>query len=486
MTLRRRETLALTGAFLAGLAGCTGNEGQQTTDATTSRGTTEYEPPSHETTSDGTTDETTADETTTDEPSSFDDFEAPPFPRIDPVTDPKVPEDVLAEQLRGNVAFTLDLLAVLRDQQDDPNLFVSPYSISVALAMTYAGARGNTAEEMADALHFVLGQDDLHSAFGSLEVEFEQRNEDGQEASGRVQTEKEEDAGPAFEFNTANAVWGQEDYPFREDFLELLEAYYGAGLNLVDFSGSPEAARKEINEWVAEQTNDHIEDLLPKGSIKTTTRLVLTNAIYFTARWRFPFDEEATEPRPFTALDGTTTQVPTMHQSIETRYAEIGGHQLVELPYANGDTSMVVVLPAEGEFEAFEGALTVDRLAIMLDQAEEALVDLALPKFEIESATSLVKAMQALGMTEAFTGAADFSGMAESGGLFVSDIVHQSFVTVDELGTEAAAATAVIVAESAPARQAEMTVDRPFLFYIRDRPTETPLFFGRVTDLAEK
>jgi serpin B len=472
MTFRRRETLALTGVFLAGLAGCAGSDDSQTT--TTTRETVVDDP-------------TTAkpEETTTQGASSFEDFDAPPFPQIDPVTDPEIPENLLADQIRGNVEFSLDLLSVLREDRSNENLFVSPYSISVALAMTYAGARGNTAEEMADALNFVLEQEDLHPAFGSLEAEFERRNEDGTEASGPGQTEEgEEDAGPAFEFNTANAVWGQEDYPFREDFFELLDAYYGAGLNLVDFEGDPEAARQQINEWVAEQTEDRIEDLLPQGSIDATTRLVLTNAIYFTARWKYPFDEEDTEPRQFTALDGTMTEVPTMHQSTKFQYAEIDGHQLVELPYANEQTSMVVLLPAEGEFEAFEEALTVDRLAIMLEQASTAEVELALPKFEIESALGLVEAMQALGMEDAFTGAADFSGMVEGGGLFVDDIVHQSFVEVDELGTEAAAATAVIMTETAAPKRVEMTVDRPFLFYIRDRPTETPLFFGRVTDVS--
>ena len=475
MTLRRRDTLALTGALLAGLAGCTGSDdADQTQTSTTSdeRGTS-------------TPDDPRTEETTTD-PAGFEDLDAPPFPQVDFVTDPDLSADLLADQIRGNVGFALDLLGVLREQQDAPNLFVSPYSVSVAMAMTYAGARGTTAEEMADALHYALEGDDLHAAFGALAAEFERRNADGKQASGRVMTKREEDAGPAFELITANSAWGQEGYPFRQAYLDLLDAYYRAGLKLADFSGDPEAARKRINSWVAERTNDRIEDLLPKESIDATTRLVLTNAVYFSARWRIPFSEEQTQPRQFTALDGSTTEVPTMHQSIETLHAAVGGHQLVELPYANQQTSMVVVLPAAGEFEAFEEALTVDRLAVMLDRAEAALVDLALPKFEVESAVSLAEALQALGVEKAFTGSADFGRMVDGeGGLRLSDVVHQSFVTVDERGTEAAAATAAIIAESAPAKQVEMTVDRPFLFYIRDRPTETPLFVGRVTSLGE-
>jgi serpin B len=482
MPLRRRETLALSGALLAGLAGCTGSDDPQTTGTdTTARDTTA-------TPDDPVTER--PEETTAEESPGFEDLDAPPFPEIDPVTDPEVPEDLLADQIRGNVAFAIDLLGVLRDQQDAPNLFYSPYSVSVALAMTYAGARGETAAEMADALNFVLDREDLHPAFSSLAAEFDRRNEEGEEASVRtVSRDDGEDPGPAFEFTTANSVWGQEEFPFREEFLDLLEAYYGAGLQLADFRGSPEEARERINSWVADNTDGRIEDLLPRGSIDQTTRLVLTNAVYFSARWEIPFSEEATEERAFTALDGTTAQVPTMHNELKTQYAEIEGHQLVELPYANGETSMVVVLPAEGEFESFEESLSVDRLATMLDRTGRAQVSLSLPKFEVESSFSLVKAMKGLGMKRAFTSSADLTGMSESAGedLFVSDIRHQSFVSVDERGTEAAAAaaTAVVVAESALPERVEMTVDRPFLFYIRDRPTETPLFVGRVTDLSE-
>ena len=478
MSLRRRETLALTGALLAGLAGCAGSDDPSEMPTQTTRENTDDE-----------SDETTPNETTTGatEEADFERIDAPPFPEVDPVTDPDVARDLLETQIRGNVAFTLDLLSVLREETNSAsqNLFVSPYSVSVALAMTWAGARSNTETEMADALHFELDQQHLHPAFGALAAEFERRNEDGEQANSRVETTEGRDAGPAFEFTTANAMWGQDDFPFRDDYVELLDAYYQAGLRLVDFGGSPEEAREKINQWVAERTNDRIEDLLPQGSIDQTTRLVLTNAVYFSARWKFPFEEKNTKPKPFTALDGTRRQVPTMHQSIETRYAAIEGHQLVELPYANGDTSMVVILPAEGEFESFEAEFTVDRLAIMLEQSSTALVNLALPKFEIESEFGLVETMRALGMKEAFTGAADFGGMAEDADLAIDDIVHKSFVTVDELGTEAAAATAVVMNESAPAKQVEMTVDRPFLFYIRDRPTETPLFFGRVTALGK-
>jgi len=474
MTLRRRETLALTGALLAGLAGCTGDSGPTSDDeddATTPDSTTA----SRETT----------DETITTDDDGFAGDDAPPFPDIDPATDPEIPTDALADQIRGNVAFALDLLGVLREQEGG-NLFVSPYSVSTALSMTYAGARGETAAEMADALHYVLDGETLHGAFGSLEAEFERRNEDGRDANVPTGPDDGEDAGPAFALSTANAAWGQDGYPFREDFFELLDAYYEAGLRLVDFAGDAEAARRRINDWVAERTNDRIEDLLPRGSVDAATKLVLTNAVYFSARWHNPFPEDQTDPREFTALDGSTAEVPTMRQELKTQYAAVDGHQLVELPYANADTSMVVVLPAEGEFAAFEREFTVDRLAVMLDRTSRALVDLTLPRFEVETGVSLVETMQSLGMETAFGPSADFGGMTEGGGLFVDDIQHRSFVSVDERGTEAAAATAVVMTESAPPERVEMRVDGPFLFYVRDRPTETPLFVGRVTKLPEK
>ncbi|QCS43920.1 serpin family protein [Natrinema versiforme] len=467
----RRTVLALSGAFLAGAAGCASHE------------------PADRDSGDPA-------ETDTDNPDTngggFDGYATSDFPTVDPVTDPEIEPATLAEQVRGNVAFSLDLLRQLRDDQPEVNLFCSPYSVSVALAMTYAGARGETAAEMADALRCELERDDLHPAFGALEAEFERRNEDGADVddplggeSGDGDAEDADGDELGFRLSSANSVWTEESYDFDAAYLELLETYYGAGERLVDFRGSPDEARREINTWVEERTNDRIEDLLPEDSIEQSTRLVLTNAVYFLAAWKREFDPDATEPAPFTSLDGSETDVEMMHQTADFQYAEIDGHQLVELPYANGDTSMVVVLPAEGEFETFEADLSVDRLATMLEAGSKTRVDLALPKFGIESKFSLVAIMEQLGMERAFDSRADFSGMVEGDNakLVVDDIVHQSFVDVDEEGTEAAAATAVVVeVTSIPSETVELTVDRPFLFYIRDRPTETPLFVGRVVD----
>ena len=476
LTADRRHVLTLTGALLAGLAGCVGSEDPDDDGNDTN---------------DGTGDDNGAGTGNGDEnDDGFDDHDVPAFPQLDLVTDPDIDDEVLAEQVRGNVAFTLDLVGELRELYPEENLFVSPYSVSVALAMTYAGARGDTAEGMADALQFRVADEDVHAVFGALEAEFARRNEDGEEvedpygdsggddAADGDDSDDDSDDDLAFQLNTANALWGQEGYDFREEFLDLLEAYYGAGMQLVDFQGDPDQAREVINEWVEEQTNDRIEELLESGDVSELTRLVLTNAIYFLAPWHHDFDPSDTEPGTFTSLDGSETEVDLMYQSEELRYAEIANHQLVELPYANEETSMVVILPAEGEFEAFEEAFSVDRLATMLGATSRPQVDLTLPKFEIESRFSLLEVMENLGMPLA----GDFSGINDTGGLEISEIVHQSFVEVDEEGTEAAAATAVVMDESAPADHVEMTVDRPFLFYIRDQPTETPLFWGRVVD----
>ncbi|ELZ23358.1 proteinase inhibitor I4 serpin [Haloterrigena salina JCM 13891] len=463
--------LALTGTLLAGAAGCLGDS-------------TDGEDPAN------------GDESGDESGALFADRDAPDFPRLDLTTDPDLESDRLAEQIRGNVAVSFDVLARLREETPGENLFFSPYSVSIALAMTYAGARGETAAEMADALHYDLEGEALHAAFGALEGEFEQRNADGEtvetpewsddegnEGEGEGSEGGEGDLG--FRLSSANAVWRDEGHDFDDAYVQLLEAYYEAGDHLADFSGSPEAAREEINAWVEERTNDRIEDLLPAGSVDQSTRLVLTNAVYFLAAWEHDFDPADTEPATFTSLDGSETEVEMMHQSQELRYAEIDGHQLVELPYANGDTSMIVVLPAEGEFESFEASFGVDELAIMLEEASRPKVDLALPKFGLESKFGLVETMRELGVERAFDGgSADFSGMVENAesDLFIDDIIHQSFVEVDEEGTEAAAATAVVVEDTAVADRVEMTVDRPFLFYVRDRPTETPLFVGRVVD----
>ncbi|SEO52026.1 serpin B [Halogranum amylolyticum] len=400
-----------------------------------------------------------------------------------PVTPDDVGDDVLRRLVADNTDFALDLHGTLAEADPNANRFVSPYSVSVALAMTYAGARGETRQQMGQTLRFSLAREKLHPAFHTL------RGQVNGETDGDAESDDSEPR--PFTLTGANALWGQEGYPWRDAYLATVEANYGAGLHAVDFASDAEAARQTINSWVADRTEDRIRNLLPKGSVHGLTRLVLTNAIYFKANWQHEFDEEKTTSREFTALDGSTAEVPTMEVTEDFQYAAVDGHQLVELPYVGGDVSMVVVLPRDGRFEQFEQRLDAARLSTLLEALDEREGTLRLPKFTFESATSLKQTLSELGMPVAFDqNDADFSGMAdpEAGKLFIGDVIHKSFVGVDEKGTEAAAATAVTMevssAEVDPPKPFEMTVDRPFLFAIRHRRTDAVLFLGRVVDAA--
>ncbi len=382
-------------------------------------------------------------------------------------------EAAVPELVEGNTQFALDLYRVLFDS--GANVFYSPYSISQALAMTYAGARGNTAEEMAQALRFALSQEQLHPAFNALD----------QALAGRGEQTKEED-GERFRLHVANALWGQQDFDFQPAFLDLLAENYGAGLRIVDFEGATEESRAAINRWVEEQTEDKIKDLLPPGSIDALTRLVLSNAVYFNAGWRYPFEEEATQDGAFHLLDGSTVTVPLMQQSERFGYAEGEGYQLVELPYVGGELSMVILLPAEGQFEAFAQRLDAAQLAAALEGIQNKQIALTLPRFEYEASAKLKDALVGLGMQEPFTDNADFTGMTGKPDLYIDDVYHKAFVAVDEAGTEAAAATAVVMrVTGAPvAEPQKVRVDRPFIFLIRDIQTGAILFLGHVVNPA--
>ena len=386
------------------------------------------------------------------------------------LTSPDVNEAELATLVGGNSAFAFDLYQALREEDD--NLFYSPYSISLALAMTYAGARGETEQQMADTLHFILSQDRLHPAFNGLDIELSRR---GEGAEGKD--------GEGFRLNIVNAIWGQEGYEFLSEFLDVLAENYGAGLRLLDFVNAPEASRVTINDWVSEQTESRIEDLIPQGLINALTRLVLTNAIYFNAAWLHPFEEERTHEGTFYLLDGAEVTVPMMTQTESFGYAEGEGYQAVELPYDGRELSMVILLPDAGQFEEFEDSLDAERVDAILKDLARRRVALTMPKFEFESGFSLKEALAAMGMPLAFFGDADFSGMTGNRDLFIADVIHKAFVSVDEAGTEAAAATAVVMMRAAmPEEPVEVTVDRPFMFMIRDNETGAILFVGRVVN----
>jgi serpin B len=383
-------------------------------------------------------------------------------------TSPDVSEADLALLIEGNSAFAFDLYQALREEEG--NLFYSPHSISVALAMTYAGARGETAQQMANTLHFILEQDRLHPAFNWLDAELAKRGEGAQGKDGE-----------GFRLNIVNAIWGQKDYSFLTDFLDVLAENYGAGLRILDFITETEKSRLIINDWVSDQTEDRIKDLIPEGAIDALTRLVLTNAIYFNAAWEYPFDEDVTANGPFYLLDGGQVTVPMMKQTESFGYIDGEGYQAVELLYDGEELSMVILLPASGNFEAFEEGLQAQQVSDIISGLQPIEVALTMPKFEFDSDFSLKDTLAEMGMPIAFSGAADFSGMTGAPDLCISEVLHKAFVSVDEAGTEAAAATAVIMRETAiPEQPVEVTIDHPFIFLIRDIETGAILFVGRV------
>jgi serpin B len=385
-------------------------------------------------------------------------------------TSPNASASDLATLVDGNSKFAFDLYQVVSHQGG--NLFYSPYSISLALAMTYAGARGETEQQMADTLHFALQQDRLHPAFNSLDLALASR---GEGAKGK------DDKG--FRLHIVNAIWGQQDYQFLPAFLDVLAENYGAGLRLLDFVKEPEQSRITINDWVSDQTEGKIEDLIPQGVIDTLTRLVLTNAIYFNAAWQNPFDEKLTSNGTFHLLEGGDVTVPMMKQTHSFGYATGDGYQAVDLPYDGNELSMIILLPDSGKFESVQNSLNTALVDQIVSDLQSREVDLTMPKFQFESEFGLADTLAAMGMPVAFSPDADFSGMTGNRELSITDVVHKAFVSVDEAGTEAAAATAVVVGlTSIPEQPVQVTVDRPFMFLIRDIETGTILFIGRIAN----
>ena len=389
--------------------------------------------------------------------------------KIQRETSPAADTQELKDLAAGNSAFAFDLYQVLRGKPG--NLFYSPYSLSIALAMTYAGARRATEQQMAATLHYTLPQEQLHPAFNALDLALA---DEGNKQEG------------AFRLDVANSLWGQEDFPFRQEYLDLLARNYASGLRLVDYSNDThrEQARQAINAWVSAATQGKIEELIGKEILTDTTRLVLANAIYFKGEWSAPF-LNGTQEAPFTRLDGSQVSVPTMSRRATTPYAAGGDFQAVDLPYKGERIAMLVLLPAAGQFGAFESRLNQEQVQAILQDLEASDVKLYMPKFQFSAAYELEEALKAMGMPDAFDKErADFSGMYDpqkvAGNLYLSHVVHKAFVAVDEIGTEAAAASG-IVAESV-SMPVELRIDRPFIFLIHDLQTGTILFVGRVVD----
>jgi len=366
-------------------------------------------------------------------------------------------KDGATQKTAAGAAFAWNLFHVLA-KKEPSNFFFSPYSVSAALSMTAAGAHGETAREMAR----VLGPD-LPAPVAS---------------------------GPDAELDVANALWAEKSFKFQQAYLDRVRRDFAAGIENVDFKSDPDGARRKINAWVEKKTHEKIKDLLAPKTVQELTRLVLVNAVYFKAKWRSPFTVLPSYPETFYAADGSKAEVPTMRQKNHYDYFETPDAQVLELPYRGDRLSMVVLLPKKNDgLPALEKSLTPEKLDGWLRGLASREVFVALPKFRSEYSASLRDALESLGMKEAFVapaetpqpGQADFSGMTGRRDLFVSAVIHQAFVAVDEEGTEAAAATAVAMrAGAAPSQPTVFRADHPFVYLIRDRKTGTILFLGRL------
>ncbi len=371
----------------------------------------------------------------------------------------------------GNNKFALNLYQKLKTNEG--NLFLSPYSISTALAMTYAGAKGQTEKQMAETLCFptTSGGEQFHKSFGEI---IKQLNASGEKGG--------------FELVVANALWGQKGFDFLPEFLALVKTNYGGNLQQVDFVTQTEVARKAINAWVENKTKDKIKELIKPGILDPMTRLVLTNAIYFKGKWASQFKPEQTKDAPFTLLGGDKVNVPMMSQKTHFGYTEANDIQILEMPYVNDDLSMVILLPKQADgVKDLEKELVSDNLAGWLTNMHKREVQVFFPRFKMTSEFELAKVLSAMGMPDAFSGKADFSGMTGNKDLFISAVVHKAYVDVNEEGTEAAAATGVVmkltsIREPSPVFRA----DHPFIFLIRDNQTGSILFIGRVGNPASK
>jgi serine protease inhibitor len=372
--------------------------------------------------------------------------------------------------VQGNNEFALDLYRNLKGAEG--NLFLSPYSISTALAMTYAGARGDTEAQMGQTLHFTIDGERLHAAFASLQAELDAAQEGGQVL-----------------LRVANTLWPQDGYPFLETFLALTRQYYGVSVTPVNYVTDTEGARQRINTWAEEKTEHKIKDLIGPGILNSLTRLVLTNAIYFKGNWASQFDETLTEDAAFWVTPSEAVEVPMMTQKREFKYAQHNSIQILELPYVGDDLSMIVLLPTQvGGLAELEEALTPETLEKWTSHVREQEVIVFLPRFKMKSSFRLDATLMSMGMRDAFNGRADFSGMdGGKGGLYIAAVIHKAFVDVNEEGTEAAAATAVVMElRGLPLPPPTFRADHPFIFLIRENRTGSILFLGRVVNPMAK
>jgi serpin B len=378
--------------------------------------------------------------------------------------------DLINKVVAANNQFAFDCYANLKP---NTNIFFSPYSISTAVAMTYVGARGNTKKQISNTLHFPTNQKQLDAAFHYLINQINQASKHKN-----------------ISIHTANSIWAQQDYPLRAEFTEALKKYYQTELKKVDFKTAYKQVRKQINAWVATQTNQKIQKLVNKRVLNTLTRLVLINAIYFKANWANPFDPKDTKNAPFWITKKKKVAVPMMNKKQFSGYMETKQLQILQLPYQGAGKyndknrlSMTILLPRKKNGLAkLEKMLTASKLDKLFKQLDWQKVQVSLPKFKINSKFNLSRTLQRLGMTDAFNSKADFSGIDGTKNLSLDSVIHQAFVEVNEKGTEAAAATAIFMTRGLAPKVPEFRADHPFIFLIRHNDSGNILFMGRVVN----
>ena len=371
--------------------------------------------------------------------------------------------------VQDNSAFAFDLYHKLRASEG--NIFFSPYSISTALAMTYAGARENTEKQMAKTLRFSLDQKNLHPAFAEMESCLNELQKAGN-----------------IKLSVANSLWPQQGFEFLDEYLSLAKKYYGVSITPLDYKGACEEARRMINQWVKDKTQNKIKNLMQPGVLNALTRLVLVNAIYFKGNWENQFEVSRTKDETFFVSPEKSVQTPMMNQKRTSfRYAEFDSLQILELPYVGNELSMLVLLPKETYGLAqLESELSVENLTQWKSHLDKKEVLVSLPKFKMTSKFRLDKTLRAMGMVDVFSDTkANFAGMdGNPGWLYIGAVIHKAFVDVNEEGTEAAAATAVsmFLTSAQKTSPAIFRADHPFLFLIQETQTGSILFIGRVTD----
>lgn len=388
-----------------------------------------------------------------------------------PLDDSKITTEGFSNVVEANNRFALDLYSKYKSEEG--NVFFSPYSISTALAMTYEGARGQTAEEMQSVFYFPEDDSVRRSGYANLYNEINKGDK-------------------KYKLSTANALWAEQNFKFLDEYFNLINQYYDGKVTNLNFKQDPEGSRVTINNWVEDKTNDKIKDLIPSGMIDSMTRLVLTNAIYFKGEWVKQFNEDETRDRDFRVSSNNDIKVKMMQRTDDESifsYAENNQLQILEMPYSGEELSMLVLLPKDDNIESLENSITTEKLSEWKDDLREQRVNIFIPRFKFETKYFMADTLAEMGMPTAF-GAADFSGMTGKMDLVISQVIHQAFVEVNEEGTEAAAATAVIMKETSAGPGGPKTpvfmADHPFIFIIQQKDSGNILFMGKITNPTQQ